>query len=97
MSATISRKLVIKNPQQFYKFLKDKSHIIQNNKQLIKFRDLMYIHITGCNCNDARYLKQATTVYRNFNFDEETTKALKESVGCDNIIFQIAGVKIYQI
>jgi hypothetical protein len=97
MPAIISRKLVIKKPQQFYKLLKDKSHIVQTNKQLTKFRDTMYIHITGCNCNDARYLKQATKVYRNFNFDDETIKSLKESVGCDNIIFQIAGVKIYQI
>lgn len=97
MKAQISKKLVIKNPQQFYKFLKDKSHIVQTNKQLVKFRDSMYIHITGCNCGDARYLKQATDIYRSLKIDSETIILLKESAGCTNIIFQIVGVKIYEV
>lgn len=97
MRASIQKKLVIKGPRQFYKFLKDKQNIVNENKQLVKFRDAMFIHITGCNCSDNRYYKQAEKIYRDLNLDDQTSESLKNSADCSKIELQIAGVKIYQI
>lgn len=90
--------IVINNAQDFYNLIKDKSHIIEQSSDLVKFRDFMYLYINGCNCSRDDQFNKCLKIYKKLNkIDNQVIQDLKLSIPCDKIIFNLSGTYIFDI
>jgi hypothetical protein len=89
--AQISRTLIVKSPQQFYKIIKD-NNLVKNN--LIPFLDRMELFLFGCPCESELNWDQSVNEYKKIsNIDIDH---IKEFIGCSLIEFHLDDVKLYE-
>lgn len=94
----VSKILLINSPIDFYNFIRDKNHINDLSKDLIKFRDTMNIYINGCNCDKEDYLKKVYKIYQNlYSLDTHVISELKKYGDCQKIIFNSDGVFLFEL
>lgn len=94
----IVKKLLVNSPNDFYNLIRDKNHIVEQSSDLVKFRDLMYLSIYGCDCDKGENLKKALIIYRNLHtLDSHIIEEIKKYTSSDKMIFNTSGVFLFEI
>jgi hypothetical protein len=88
--AQVSRTLVVKSPQQFYKIIKD-NNLITNN--LIPFLDRMELFLFGCPCESELNWEQSVNEYKKIS--KIDLGHVKSHIGCSSIEFYLDGTKLF--
>lgn len=86
--------IIINSPLDFYNLIKNRESIIQTSPDLVKFRDYMYLYITGCQCDSDLNFKKATHLYKSLN--KTNLSRLKSILQC-KMIFNLSGIYLFEV
>jgi hypothetical protein len=98
IEAKISRKLLIESPQQLNQILLKTKQLLDKHLEFKIFSDTMFLYTNGCKCDSDFNWTVIIEIYKAFDkLESSTIEDLKHVIGCDSIIFNLEGKKLFEV
>ncbi len=98
IEAKISRRLLIESPQQLNQILLKNKKLLENHLEFKVFSDTLFLYTNGCQCDSDFNWTVIVEIYKTFDkLESSVIQDLKDMIGCDSIIFNLDGKKLFEI
>lgn len=98
IDANIQKKWLVKSPNVFLNFIKDRDELLNSQIEFRVFRDHLFLSKYGCECTSKENEEVSVSLYKQFDkIKPDVWIKVKEIIGCNAIIFQYENENLFEV